>query len=69
VLNDPRGVRNIPEKLSTLAFPDLIAPTFVGRNVPAIVKFAKAFDQVVVKPSFLAGGEGVIKLKPSAPDF
>ncbi len=69
VFNDPRGVRNIPEKLSTLAFPDLLAPTFVGRNVQAIVEFAKNFDQVVLKPSFLAGGDGVIKLKPSASDF
>ena len=69
VLNDPRGVRNIPEKLSTLAFPHLLAPTFVGRNVDAIVDFAKAYDQVVLKPSFLAGGDGVIKLSPRAHDF
>lgn len=69
VLNDPRGVRNIPEKLSTLAFPHLLAPTFVGRNLEAIVDFAKNYDQVVLKPSFLAGGEGVIKLNPKASDF
>jgi glutathione synthase len=69
VINDPRGVRNIPEKLSTLAFPDLIAPTFVGRNVEAIVGFSRAFAHVVLKPSFLAGGDGVIKLSPSAGDF
>jgi glutathione synthase len=69
VLNDPRGVRNIPEKLSTLQFPDLIAPTFVGRNVEAIHAFAKDFEQVVLKPSFLMGGEGVIKLKASDGDF
>jgi glutathione synthase len=69
VLNNPRGIRNIPEKLSTLAFPKLIAATFVGRHVDAIVEFSRAFDQVVLKPSFLAGGDGVIKLKPSETDF
>ncbi|MEJ0024154.1 MAG: glutathione synthase [Alphaproteobacteria bacterium] len=69
VLNNPRGVRNIPEKLSTLAFPQLIAATFVGRNVEAIVEFSRAFDQVVLKPSFLAGGDGVIKLDPAEIDF
>jgi glutathione synthase len=69
VLNHPRGVRNIPEKLSTLAFPHLIAATFVGRHLPSIVEFSKTHDQVVLKPSFLAGGEGVIKLKPDAVDF
>jgi glutathione synthase len=69
VINDPRGVRNIPEKISTLAYPHLIAATFVGRNVEAIAAFARDFDQVVLKPSFLAGGDGVIKLKPSEADF
>ncbi len=33
-------------------FPQLIAATFVGRNVEAIVEFSRAFDQVVLKPSF-----------------
>ncbi len=69
VLNNPRGVRNIPEKLSTLAFPDLTAATFVGRNLSAIMAFSRAFDQVVLKPAFLAGGDGVIKLKPTEADF
>lgn len=67
VLNDPRGVRNIPEKLSTLAFADLTPPTFVGRNVEAIVEFAQAFPRVVMKPAFLAGGEGVIKAERDDP--
>lgn len=69
VLNRPSGIRNIPEKLSTLAFPDLIAATFVGRNLEAIEAFAARFAAVVVKPSFLNGGEGVIKLETGAADF
>jgi glutathione synthase len=69
VINDPRGVRNIPEKLSTLAFPELIAATFVGRNIDAIVAFAKNFEQVVLKPTFLAGGDGVVKVRTSDGDF
>lgn len=69
VLNRPGGIRNIPEKLSTLAFPDLIPATFVGRDLDALEAFAKRFDQVVLKPAFLAGGEGVIKARASEPDF
>lgn len=69
VVNNPAGVRDIPEKLSTLRFPHLVAATFVGRNVDAILAFAKKFDQVVLKPSFFAGGEGVSKGKASDPDF
>jgi glutathione synthase len=69
VLNDPRGVRDIPEKLSTLHFPDLIAATFVGRNLASIRAFAAGYDQVVLKPAFFAGGEGVSKGAIGDPDF
>lgn len=69
VLNRPRGVRDIPEKLATLRFPHLIAPTFVGRNVAAIRRFAAAFEEVVLKPAFFAGGEGVLRARADAPDF
>ena len=69
VINDPRGVRDIPEKLSTLRFPHLVAATFVGRNVEAIHAFARRFDQVVLKPSFFAGGEGVSRARATDSDF
>jgi glutathione synthase len=69
VLNQPRGVRDISEKLATLHFPDLVAATFVGRNRDAITAFAKSFPQVVFKPSFFAGGDGVFKMAADAPDF
>ncbi|MGE3251804.1 MAG: glutathione synthase [Hyphomonadaceae bacterium] len=69
VLNRPRGIRNIPEKLSTLRYAHLIPATFVGRNAEAITRFASRFDQVVLKPSFLAGGEGVAKASVKAADF
>jgi glutathione synthase len=69
VINRPRGVRNIPEKLSTLRFADLIPPTFVGRNLTHMQAFADKFDEVVLKPAFLAGGEGVIKTRARDADF
>ena len=69
VLNRPRGVRNIPEKISTLAFPDLIPPTWAGRDLDALEAFAKEYGKIVLKPSFLAGGEGVIKLDAREDDF
>jgi glutathione synthase len=69
VINAPRGVRDIPEKLSTLRFPHLVAATFVGRNLEAILAFAARHDQVVLKPSFFAGGEGVSRGRASDGDF
>jgi glutathione synthase len=69
VINAPRGVRNIPEKLSTLHYPDLLPQTFCGRNVDAILAFAADFTDVVMKPAFLAGGDGVIRARPAEPGF
>jgi glutathione synthase len=69
VVNHPRGVRDIPEKLSTLRYPHLLAATFVGRNVEAIVDFARRHGEVVLKPSFFAGGEGVSRGAASDADF
>lgn len=69
VLNPPRGVRNISEKMSIMYFPELTPTTWVGRDLDALVDFAKRFDQVVLKVLYLMGGDGVIKLKSSDPDF
>lgn len=69
VINPPRGIRNISEKMAILQFPDLTPNTWVGKDIDALEKFAKRFDQVVLKVLYLMGGDGVIKLKSGAPDF
>jgi glutathione synthase len=69
VLNPPRAVRNISEKMSIMYFPELTPKTWVGRDLDALVDFANRFDQVVLKVLYLMGGDGVIKLKSSDPDF
>lgn len=69
IINPPRGIRNITEKMSILQFPELTPTTWVGRNLIALEAFAKRFDQVVLKILFMMGGEGVIKLSASDPEF
>jgi glutathione synthase len=69
VINPPRGIRNISEKMSILQFPELTPKTWVGRDIDALETFAKRFDQVVLKVLYLMGGDGVIKLESGAPDF
>ena len=69
VINPPRGIRDISEKCSILQFPELTPKTWVGRDVDALTAFAQRFDQVVLKVLFMMGGDGVIKLSASAPDF
>ncbi|HYD87532.1 MAG TPA: glutathione synthase [Vitreimonas sp.] len=69
VINPPRGIRNISEKTSILQFPELTPTTWVGRDLVALEAFARRFDQVVLKILFMMGGEGVIKLSASDPEF
>jgi glutathione synthase len=69
VINPPRGIRNISEKMSILQFPELTPKTWVGKDIDALEAFAKHFDQVVLKVLYLMGGDGVIKLESHAPDF
>jgi glutathione synthase len=69
IVNDPTGVRDLPEKISTLRFPDLIASTFVGRNLDALRDFARHHGEIVLKPAFFAGGEGVRKVSFADSDF
>jgi glutathione synthase len=69
VINPPRAIRNISEKMSILQFPELTPKTWVGKDIDALEAFARQFDQVVLKVLYLMGGDGVIKLKSDAPDF
>ncbi len=69
VLNPPRGVRNISEKMSIMHFPELTPKTWVGRDLDALEDFASRFGQVVLKVLYLMGGDGVIKLRADDIDF
>ncbi len=69
VINPPRAIRDISEKMSILQFPELTPKTWVGKDIDALQAFAKRFDQVVLKVLYLMGGDGVIKLESGAPDF
>ena len=64
VVNDPFWVRNQPEKLLVLDFPDLIPATMIARDLAAIRDFRAEHGTVVVKPLYGNGGAGVFKLTP-----
>jgi glutathione synthase len=69
VINPPRGIRNISEKMAILDFPELTPKTWVGRDLDALEAFARQFDQVVLKILYMMGGDGVIKLAAGDPAF
>ena len=64
VVNDPREVRNAPEKLFVMEFPGLMPETLVTRDVEAVRAFRREFGTIIVKPLYGNGGAGVFLLGP-----
>ena len=62
VVNDPFWVRNYPEKLLVLDFPDLTPPTAIARDIDTIRAFRERHGTVILKPLYGNGGAGVFKL-------
>ncbi|MFK7875529.1 MAG: glutathione synthase [Paracoccaceae bacterium] len=62
VVNDPFWVRNYPEKLLVLNFPDLTPPTTIARDLATIRAFKEKHGDVILKPLYGNGGAGVFKL-------
>ena len=63
VVNDPFWVRNYPEKLLVLTFPELTPPTMIARDLDTLKSFRATHGDVILKPLYGNGGAGVFKLK------
>jgi glutathione synthase len=64
VVNDPASVRNAPEKLFVLHFPELMPETLVTSSRAQILAFRERHRDIIVKPLFGNGGAGVFHIKP-----
>ncbi|PWE31155.1 glutathione synthase [Maritimibacter sp. 55A14] len=64
VVNDPFWVRNYPEKLLVLTFPDLTPPTTIARDLETLRDFKHAHGDIILKPLYGNGGAGVFRLDP-----
>ena len=69
VVNDPASVRNAPEKLFVMDFPDLMPATLISRDRAAIEAFREAHGDVVMKPLYGNGGAAVFKMARRDPNF
>jgi glutathione synthase len=61
VVNDPREVRNAPEKLFVTKFPGLQPPTLITQDRDAIYDFRARHGDIVMKPLNGRGGSGVTR--------
>jgi glutathione synthase len=63
VLNSPRALRDHPEKLAILEFPEFIAPTLVTRSAADVRGFHEEHGDIILKPLDGMGGMGIFRVK------
>jgi glutathione synthase len=64
VVNKPRALRDHPEKLAILEFPQYIGPTLVTREPAAIRDFHAEHGDIILKPLDGMGGMGIFRVGP-----
>jgi glutathione synthase len=69
VVNDPREVRNAPEKLFVTEFEGVQPPTLVTADAEAVRGFHARHGDIVLKPLYGGGGSGVVRLKADDPNL
>jgi len=62
VVNDPAWVRNSPEKIFVMDFPDLMPETLITKDPQEVAAFRKEFGDIIVKPLYGNGGAGIFHL-------
>jgi glutathione synthase len=63
VFNKPRALRDHPEKLAILEFPQFIGPTLVTRDAEEIRRFHAEHEDIILKPLDGMGGMGIFRVK------
>ena len=64
VFNKPAALRNHPEKLAILEFPQHIGPTLVTRDASDIKRFHAEHHDIILKPLDGMGGMGIFRVGP-----
>ena len=69
VLNDPRSIRDAPEKLFVTDFVDLTPPTLITSDHVAIREFRAVHGDIILKPLYGNGGAGVFRVAADDSNF
>ncbi|MDQ3288113.1 MAG: glutathione synthase [Pseudomonadota bacterium] len=68
VVNDPRGLRDLNEKLAALEFPQCCPPTVVSRDAATIKAFVGEHGDAVLKPLDGMGGRSIFRVSAGEPN-
>ena len=66
VFNKPAALRDHPEKLAILEFPQFIGPTLVTRDEADVKRFHAEHKDIICKPLDGMGGTGIFRVGPDA---
>ncbi len=69
ILNNPFHVRNSPEKIFVTEFSKFMPETLITREANEIMKFKKKNKNIIIKPLYGNGGEGVFYIKDNDTNF
>jgi glutathione synthase len=69
VVNDPTEVRNQPEKLYLLDYPQFMPETLITRDVGEIDAFRREHNEIILKPLYGNGGAGIYKTSKDDMNF
>ena len=64
VINRPQALRNHPEKLAVMEFPQFVGPTLVTRSPDDVKRFHAEHGEIVLKPLDGMGGMGIFRVGP-----
>jgi glutathione synthase len=64
VFNKPAALRDHPEKLAILEFPQCIGPTLVTRDASDVKRFHAEHHDIILKPLDGMGGMGIFRVGP-----
>ncbi|MFL6733092.1 MAG: glutathione synthase [Sphingomicrobium sp.] len=62
VVNDPRSVRDCPEKLFVLDFAEFMPPTLITRSAEDVRRFHQQHGEIVIKPLHGNAGAAVFRI-------
>ncbi len=62
VFNSPRALRDHPEKLAVMEFPQFVAPTLVTRDPEEVRRFHAEHNDIILKPLDGMGGTGIFRV-------
>jgi glutathione synthase len=69
ILNNPFHVRNAPEKIFVTDFSKFMPETLITRERDEILKFKNKNKNIIIKPLYGNGGEGVFYIKDNDSNF